>query len=286
MRFVGGLDNEGVPWSLVPLQPARLFRQPGRAVYTYGGDEIPAEEIRFMRRTLFPGATPEATGVIRLAQSAIEAAYAAGAYVADWWDAGGAPMTVITTEQDLTKDQAEGLADRWIERRKLGPSHPAVLGKGAGAKPFGADALTEDASLAQDRLVAVIARYMGVPAGLVNAPVHASLTYSTTEQQGLELTRYTLSGYAECIADFLSTVLPGDYIAGRSVRIDLTALSRAEQLSRYQSWRIALDPAAPWLSVEEVRAYEGLAPLGELAPSRRTRGAAADRCAEAEEVSA
>jgi phage portal protein BeeE len=264
IRYVGGLDAEGVPWSLVPLSPARLSKIAGTNTYAYAGETIPADELRFIRRTLFPGASPESTGIIRLAQFAIEASYASGAYVADWWDAGGSPMTVISTDQELTKTQAEEIADRWIERRKLGPSHPAVLGKGAGAKGFGADPLAEDAAIAQDRIVATIARYYGVPAGLINAPSNSSLTYSTTESQGLDLVRYTLSGYADAIADFMSTVLPGDYLAGRTVRIDLSALTRAEQLARYQSWAIALDPAAPFMTRDEVRAYEGLAPMQEL----------------------
>jgi HK97 family phage portal protein len=261
LRIVGGVDSEGVPWSLVPLRPDLLRNDAG--TWRYGSEVVPVDELRFIRRTLFPVNDPLTAGVLRYARATIEGSWAGAEYVSDWWGAGGAPTVVITTDQELTKEQSEAIADRWQERRKLGPSHPAVLGKGAYAKPFGADMLTADAGVSQDRLLASIARYFGVPPALVNAPSMAgSLTYSTTESQSLDLVKYTLTGYSDPIGDAMGELLPGDYLAGRTVRLDLSGLTRAEQLSRYQAWNLAL--AGGWMTADEVRAQEGLAPLDQV----------------------
>jgi phage portal protein BeeE len=261
LRLVGGTDSEGVPWSVYPLQPSTLSRiDAGR--WQYGSEIIPADELRIVRRTLFPG-DALTQGIIRLARAQIAASWAGAEYVADWWGNGGAPQVILTTEQQLAKEQAEDIAARWLERRQLGPSHPAVLGMGTSAQSFGADLMTKDAADAQDRIVASLARYFGVPPHMVNAPnLGASLQYSTTESAGLDLVRYTLGSYSQAIGDVMSELLPGDYLVGQQVRIDLSHLTRAEQLSRYQSWQLAIDGG--WMTRDEVRAIEGLAPMAEV----------------------
>jgi HK97 family phage portal protein len=197
-----------------------------------------------------------------LAQAQISSAWSSAEYVADWWNSGGAPQVILTTEQILAKEQADAIAQRWMERRAMGPSHPAVFGQGVTGSAFGADLMAADAADAQDRLVATLARYFGVPPHLVNAPnLGSSLTYTNTESVGLDLVRYTLAGYASAIGDVMSELLPGDYQLGETVRIDLSVLTRAEQLSRYQAWQIGIDGG--WLLKDEVRAYEGLPPLVE-----------------------
>jgi hypothetical protein len=275
LRLVGGLDNEGVPWSVVPLVPGLLVRDPGSAEYRYGTETISPDEIRIVRRAIFPGLTPELSAVVALARAQIEAAASATAYVGDWWSSGGAPIVMITTDQELDTPQAEAIAARWLARREKGPAYPAVLGKGAKAGPFGTDVAAEDAGQAQDRLIASIARYLGVPAPYINAPSYAgSLTYQNVEQSGLDLVRYTFRAYADPIGDALSDLLPGDYLEGRTIRLDLAALTRGEQAARYSSWGAAL--AAGWLTINEVRQAEGYPPLDELGQAPQPAPAAAE----------
>ena len=49
--------------------------------------------------------------MLRLARDAIAAAWAQQAYCADFWQAGGAPVLYIKTDQPLTNDQAAGISD-------------------------------------------------------------------------------------------------------------------------------------------------------------------------------
>jgi len=206
--------------------------------------------------------------VLTLARETFAAAMSADAFRSDFWQQGGAPVTVLTTDQPITDDDADAIADRWVAKRTTSPGKPAVLGKGAHANAFGADLGTDGAISAGDKLRAAIARYFGVPAYMINAPTEAGpLTYANTESFGLDLTRYTLSAYTDTIGDGLSDILPGDYLLGRRVVLDLSHLSRAEQLSRYQAWAIALDPDTGWMTKAEVRQAEGLPPDMALDPN-------------------
>lgn len=262
VRLAGGRDSEGVPVSLVPVAPSRVQRVDG-AWWLDG--EPSADEIRVIRRVLFPTVDARTAAVLHLARTTFAAAMAASEYGADYWTSGGSPTTVITTDQELTDPQAAALATRWSERRKAGPgTAPAVLGKGAKAERFGADAAAEGAAQSADHLAASVARYFRVPPHLVNVQnLASSLTYGTTESASTDLVRYTLDGYAAPIADLVSDLLPGDYLTGRQVRLSLLHLTRAEFESRTRGWESAI--RAGWMTTAEVREAEGLPPQ-EAAP--------------------
>jgi HK97 family phage portal protein len=240
--------------------PAALIRDGSE--YIYGTERISVDDIRWIIRASFPSVSVELASILNIARDQLAAAAAAAEYVDDWWASGGAPIVMITVAQDIDKTEAEGIADRWLERRAKGPAYPAVLGKGATAAPFGASMATGDATSAQDRLLASVARYLGVPASYVNVPSFAgSLTYQNVEQAGLDLVRYTFSAYADPIGDAISELLPGDYLGGRAVRLDLSHLTRGGQLERYQAYESAL--RAGWITKPEVRQAEGLPPIDE-----------------------
>jgi phage portal protein BeeE len=267
VRLSSELDSEGVPMSLVPVPTAR--RVAGRWIV----DGSPTDDdIRLIRRTVFPTVGADAAATIRLARQVFAAAVAQGDYLADWWTSGGAPLTVLTSDDELSNAQAELIASRWVERRKLGPgSAPAVLGKGAHAEAFGADPEASGAGSSADRVAASIARYFRVAPHLVNVPSYASnLTYQNTEGASTDLVRYTLTAYADPIADFLSELLPGDYITGRQVRLSLRRLLMAELESRARAWSLALDPDRAWITQAEVRELEGLPPIEQAAAQAET----------------
>lgn len=264
IRLAGGLDSEGVPVSLVPLAPSRVSRQDGR---WWVDGQVITDEVRVIRRVLFPTTDARTSAVLHLARETFAAAAAGQEYLADWWTAGGAPLVQITTDQELTDPQAISLGQRYVERRKLGPgTAPVVLGKGAKVESVGADAATDGAMVAQDHLAAGVARYFRVPPHLVNVPnLASSLTYGTTEAASTDLVRYTLDAYAAPIGDLVSDLLPGDYLQGRQVRLDLRHLTRAEFESRTRGYESGI--RAGWLSRQEVREYEGLPPMEGEAPT-------------------
>jgi phage portal protein BeeE len=100
-----------------------------------------------------------------------------------------------------------------------------------------------------------------VPPHLVNAPAASgALTYVNTEAAGVAFVSYTLLAYTPPMADLISSLLPGGYMTGRRVQIDLRHLTRPEQEARFRAYESAL--RAGWMTVDEVRLAEGMAPLG------------------------
>lgn len=235
---------------------ASVTRQGGD--YYIGGQRV-LNRMRLIRYAIWPTVDPDTGSVLALAREVFAGAMAANAYQSDYWQQGGAPVMYLKTEQEITSDQATGISDSWVAARTTNPGRPPTLGKGADAKTLGADLGTGGADNATDSLRSSIARYFKMPPGIVNVPSMAGpLTYSTVEQEAIHLVRYTIQPYCDVIGEALSAYLPGDYLLGDRIVLDPSALTRADQLTRYQAWQLAID--AQWMSPEEVRAQEKLAP--------------------------
>lgn len=250
-----GRDSEGLPLSLEPIVPSRISKV-GTKILLDGREELDPRDLIPLRRAVWPTLEPEAGSVLRLAREVFAAAWAQSAYTADFWESGGAPVVQIVSDQPLTNDDAESIATRWTARRRENPGGPAVFGKGAQAKPFGVD-LAAASDTGADRLLASVARFFGMQPWLINAPSAAgALVYQNTAEAGLDLRRYTLAGYRRPIEDAWSAALPGSYILGRRVKIDLSHLSEPGFLERAQGYAIATGNR-PWVKPSEVReAYQ------------------------------
>jgi phage portal protein BeeE len=253
LRVLGGYDSEGAPYSMVPISPSRIT-WPAADDPHMDGERIPLRDLRYIPRAVFPTASADLATVLRLARDAIGAAWAASAYSMDFWEAGGTPVIQITTDQAISPADADTIADRWVEKRTAGPGRPAVMGKGARASLLGADVSTEGAAAAGDRLGTSIARYFRVPPWIVNVPTAAgSMTYSNASAAGLDLVRYTLQpGYAGPIGDAWSDALPGSYLTGRRVVMDLQHLTLGTVLEQAQAYTIAT-AGRPWMLPSDVR---------------------------------
>lgn len=272
--MVGGLDDEGVPWSLLPLPPDSvqpdgpidelMITPPAR--WRIGRTVVSAEELTWVYRAELPSVPPHLASLLELARRVFQQAIAADVAAARYWTRGGQPLDVITTEQVVTGPQATEIEDRWLDKRATG--RPVVIGRGGKAEPYGADPTTATAVEARRELVADVGRLIGVGPHLLNAPAGDSMTYSTTEAEGRHLVRYTLSGYADPIADTISDLLPGDNETGRRIEIDLEALERPGMLERFQSHAIGLERG--FLNLAEIRTDERRPPLPEPADSGPT----------------
>jgi phage portal protein BeeE len=249
-----GRDSEGVPVSLVPVAPSRVSYPRGDTPYV-DGEQVPADSLRWVPRMTFPTVTRELGTLLRLARETFAAAFAHDLYRASFWESGGAPTWYVTSDQAISNDDAEMISDRIATRRQEYPGRPMVLGKGAKPATLGADMGAAGASDAASRIGTSVARYFGVPPWLVNVATEAgNLTYANASAAGLDLVRYTLQpGYAGPIGDALSDELPGDYLSGRRIVLDLSHLTRGTILEQAQAYQIATGNKA-WMLPSEVRA--------------------------------
>lgn len=260
--YVGGYDTEGVPWSLLPIPPAAV--SPADALtdpwgllpprrYMVGGDFVEASQLTVIRRAPFPGIPDHLAGVLTLARRSFTAYLAAETHQARYWQRGGPVIDVLKTDQELTDPEAEAIGQRWANRRARGADFPAVLGKGADAKPYGSDPTTDSASKARADMVADVGRYFGMPTRLLNAPLAqgATETYANLEDESVDLLRYTLAGYMGPLEDAISELLPGDYQTGRRMRLDPLRLTQGNLESRARAWSSLT--GAPIVEVDEAR---------------------------------
>jgi len=270
--MVGGVDDEGVPGSLIPIPNQAIspvgavdpwdIVPPSQYRLSGIGPTVSGEAVLRIRGPIWPGVPPHLAGIMAMARSTLAMSQASDAYAARYWAAGGSPITQITVVEKVSDTQAAGIAQRWMDRRSKGPDYPAVFGEGGKAEPFGADPTTATAVEARREMVLDVARHLGVPASLAMAPAPAgSMTYTNVEAEGLSLFRYTLGGFVDPLQDAISDLLPGGWRGGRRMVIDMDPLTRADQESRYRAWAIGLGQGVPFLTPDEVREAEGLPPM-------------------------
>lgn len=248
-----GRDAEGVAISLQPVAPVRVAWMSSTVVHV-DGQPVEPTDLVWVPRMTFPTVTRELGYLIRLAREAFASASAAMLFTSGFWETGGSPSIYIKTEQDITGTQADSIRTEYTTKRTENPGSPPVFGKGADLKRIGTDLAADGATASVSALGTSIARYFGVPAWLVNVPSEAgSLTYQNAAGAGLDLVRYTLQpGYAGPISDAWSDELPGDYLTGRRVVMDLRHLTEGTTLEQFQAYQIATGNKA-WMLPSEVR---------------------------------
>lgn len=162
----------------------------------------------------------------------------------------------LETTEDIPKQTAERWRDQWVGARASG----AIPVLGAGLRYVNdlidpADAQWIDARQfdAQE-----VARFFGMPPRYLGLPSGDASTYATARDNDAALMRFGVAGYSDPIGEALSFLLP----PGRNetedvrVRLDLDALLAGTLSDRVDVWAKAI--AAGWLTVDEVRASEGL----------------------------
>lgn len=172
----------------------------------------------------------------------------------------GVPAGVLkSNDPDLDDDDAADLKAKWMANQA--DSTIAVL-----------NASTEFSALAwnPEQLQLVEARkftltelelIFGLPVGWLGGQT-SSRVYSNIEQDNINLIRWSLGGHLARFEQTISAAQP----RGTVSRASLDAFLRPDTLSRYQAYRLALDPAAPFLTVDEVRELEHRQPMPKPEP--------------------
>lgn len=257
--LVTAFDNQGFPSGAEWLPPWRITTyQPitaGPIQYFLDGKQLdPSLLIVVPSMYVMPGsplgqAPLQASGLVDVAKKAQE-------FGRDWFTNGAFPSTIITVDDpDLTPDDADEMRDRvtrsWRRRK------PAVVGSGITVESNKINA-EESQFLATMRHVQVdICMAMGVPPeafGISSAG--NTLTYQNREDAMQSMLVLGFNGDLAVVQDTLSSFIP----RGNFVRLNTGALLRTDLETRYKAYAIGLDPAAPFITVDEVRGWENLGP--------------------------
>jgi hypothetical protein len=246
----------GYPYTVERLSPRRVVVNKGR-VWVDGKVADDADLIRF--DSPFPGLLRAGARAIRTALilDAAAARYADGAPPADYF-------TPAEGVDPGTDEDIAALLDDWKTARQTRSTAyvPAALNYNtAGWSP-------DKLQLADARQHAVleIARCAGIDPEEVGVAV-TSRTYANSFDRRKTFIDMTLGGYRQAIEDRLGMrdVTP----LGQSVRFDLSAFLRSDDLTRMSVYKAGLEVGV-YADVAEVRAAEGRPPLDAAEPAAPT----------------
>lgn len=240
------------------LDPTRVIVNFDRArrgrIYDYDGKRLKPEEITHLRLTHTPG---ELLGLSPLQTCAhtIKGALDTQTYAAQWTKTAGVPSGILTTDQPLSKEQAEEYKKQANKALQY-ENGIAVLGSGLSYRKLLFTPAEIQYLESQRDAVTKIARMFGIPAKMLLAAVDGSSdTYSNVEKENQQFARLTLMAYIGEIEDALTALTP----RGQQVRFNLDGLLRSDTKTRYEAHQIGIN--AGFLTIDEVRAIEGLQPI-------------------------
>lgn len=250
----------GMPVSVQPIPPDLVkvrLGEDGLPQYRVNGTPVDVDEILHIRNISSPG---QLIGLnpIEYARVAMGMAAAADRWNANFFANSARADVAITVPGDLDPDETLAMAIAWKESHQgLGQAHlPAVLTGGASITQLTIS--PEDAQFLQTRQFqrSEIAMWFGIPPHKIGDVDRTTSWGTGIEQQERSFATDTLRDYLHRIEHALSALaLPST----QDARFDMKERLRGDTLQRYTAYQIGRNGG--WLSADDVRAEEELAPL-------------------------
>lgn len=242
--------------------------------YRYGDKTFKPWQIKHMRLLSVPG-SPYGLGPIQSAQAALGGALNVRDYASNWFLDSGVPSGVLKTDQILNPDDALRYQNAWDDAQRTGKTR--VLSQGLTYSPIHLSPADAQWIEAQQWTKTEIATLFGLPAVFLNAESGDSGTYQNVQQADLSFLKYSLAQYLKVIEDAFTDLIP----RGQDARFIVEGFLRADRETRFEGYKTAIE--AGFLTVNEVRAIEGYAPLSdaEIAKNRPAQAAPVQKEAQA-----
>lgn len=236
-----------------------------RIRYDYRGKTYTNADIQHLRLMTLPGQIM-GLGPLQAAKRELTGATLMRDFAAAWFDNTGQPSGILTSDQALTREDAQEIRNTWNNLDREGnalsqtanPSGIKVLGKGATYRPILLS--PHDAQYIEARQFSTreITRLFGIPSTLMLIGTEGnSMTYQNVEEDWINFVRFTLTKYLRKIEEALTQFTP----RGQTVRFQINALLRADTLKRYKAHKIAME--AGFMTINEIREIESLPPMKE-----------------------
>ncbi|MFF9324036.1 phage portal protein [Streptomyces sp. NPDC014776] len=251
-------DRIGNPTQIVLYHPdeVRGWRdaKTGLPQWRAGAEEVPAEEMWHQRAYVVPGRLMGLSPIAHHATT-IGQGIAAARFGQQWFEDGAHPSGILTNDQKLDKEQARTAKERFMAALR-GSREPLVLG---GSWKFQAIQVAPEESQfleTQRYTAAECARIYGPGiAEVLGYDTGGSMTYANVEQRSLDLLTYTLDRWLVRTERMFTALLP----PGQYVKINRSALSRTDLLTRFRAHALALQNR--WTTPNEVRDLEDQPPV-------------------------
>jgi len=252
------------PAQIEMLDPGRVSVQlePDLLTVTYrlDGREVTRDDLWHLAAYRVPG-WPTGLSPVEYARQAIGLGLGAETFGAKLFGDNAIPSGVLTTEHDLTREQATNAKEMWDASHR-GRRGTAVFGRGVKFAPITLPPEESQFIETQKWTVTQVCRVYGVPPEMVASDAGGSLTYATLVDRDLSFLKYGVNPWLVRLETALSDLLPRQTYA----KFNTAALLKSDLKSRYESYEIAL--RAGFLTVDEVRELEDREPLP-AAPARQ-----------------
>lgn len=173
----------------------------------------------------------------------------------DFFDGGGIPKAVLTSDMKVDPEQARGLKERLMASFRN--REPIVLGNGVSYQMISVRPEESQFLATLQANVAQVARFFGVPPEMVGGTGGNSMTYANVEQRSLDFLTYALAPWLKRIEDAISALLPQpQYVKFRTIELLRLDAHTSAQVDMYQIASKVITPT-------EVRDARGLPPMTE-----------------------
>lgn len=182
-------------------------------------------------------------------------------YASTIYTDGKYPSGVLSTDQQMPKQISQAIKDAWVAKFTGASREPAILTGGLKYEPIAISPVDAAFVEAFNLSVQDIGRAFGVPGSFMGVSSGDSLTYSTSESEVRRFIDTTLSAYSVPIEQAFSA---DRGTATESIEANFDSLLRVDTAARFQAYAVAQVRAdgSGWMTTDEIRAAEGLSPMG------------------------
>lgn len=249
-------DSAGDP--AVPLwilHPDAVQLRAGR--YWVVGEDDPLDPGSVMHLRWGEIVNGRGTGVLTQHCADLGVALSVRGYTGQQYRSGIPSGYLESSQPNMTAEDARALQAAW-DSQHGGRRRVAVLNATTKFTPIAVTALDAQLASAREWSLRDIATLFNVPAYLLDVPGDSS-TYANVESRMIQYRMTTLLPWI----DRIESCLDAEFPAGTSLKIKTAGLERADTATRYAAYKTGLD--AGFLTVDEVRSFEDLPPLGAAA---------------------
>lgn len=248
---LAGFDEDGFPSVLKVIDPSQATLNPD-GTWLIGDRTFQPYEILHRIALAIPGET-RGISVVDLFRRQINGELIAADYQNNFYRTGGQPTTIIkNSDVAATPEDMEKLKTRYMQKVSGGRREPIVV---PDTVTIQTQALTnKDSQFLESRQFAMtdIANMVGVPPYFIGAPGSAS-TYSNITDQRRDLVDIYLRDDIYSIERGLTSLLP----EGLKVKFNPKSFLRLDPKAEAETLAVQ----SQWMTVDEIRAVQGLDPL-------------------------
>ena len=252
--LLGDRDALGYPRQAVLLATDAVNVEARGADVTYrvANQVYTTEDILHFRGLQMPGSVM-GMSVLEHHRRTLGISIAGEDCASEVYNAGGLPVGVLEADQEMSKAEAEQVKNQFIAANGGRNRTPAILAGGLKFKPLSFNPKDLELIDARQYSAQQVCTIFGVPAFIAGVASPQSMTYSNVNQDSIHFARYTLRPWISRMEASLSTLLP----RGQDARFTMDALLRADTITRYQGYEIAI--RSGFLTPAEVRDLEDFA---------------------------